>query len=68
MSYLASLDQSTTSTKCSIYRENGEIISQSIIEHTQICHQEGYLEHNPLEIIKNVHLTISNALKQAQEK
>lgn len=51
---IASIDQSTTTTKFSVFRLNGELVDQTLIEHTQIVPQSGWLEHSPTEIIKNV--------------
>lgn len=48
MAYLASLDQSTTSTKFSIFSQAGQLLAKEVIEHKQICPQEGLLEHDPL--------------------
>lgn len=63
-SYVASLDQSTTSTKLSIYKSNGTLIAKENISHTQICPHEGFLEHNPMEILNNVHLAIDSIVNQ----
>ena len=54
MAYLGSIDQSTTSTKFSLFRPNGQLVDQEIIEHAQICPKEGWLEHDPQEIIVNI--------------
>lgn len=45
--YVASIDQSTTSTKFSVFRLNGELVEQTILEHKQIVPKEGWLEHDP---------------------
>jgi glycerol kinase len=34
--YVASIDQSTTSTKFSVFRTNGSLVEQTILEHKQI--------------------------------
>lgn len=68
MSYIASLDQSTTSTKFSVFSTDGGLIAKHLIEHEQICKAEGWLEHNPLQIINNVRDCISGAVEQAKEK
>lgn len=51
MSILASLDQSTTSTKFSLFTPDGQLLAKHIKEHIQITPAEGLLEHDPLEII-----------------
>lgn len=63
MSYIASLDQSTTSTKFSVFSIEGALIAKHLIEHEQICKAEGWLEHDPLEIIKNVKVCIDGAVE-----
>ncbi len=68
MSYIASLDQSTTSTKFSVFSIDGVLIAKHLIEHEQICKAEGWLEHNPLQIINNVKECINGAVEQAKEK
>ncbi len=67
MTYLCSLDQSTTSTKFSLFQTNGKLIAQDIIEHQQYTPSQGLLEHDPIEIIKNVQTTISNVLAKVKE-
>lgn len=62
--YVASLDQSTTSTKFSIFETNGKLVDKEIIQHRQITPQDGWLEHDPIEIIKNTHTAISNLLQR----
>jgi len=64
MQYLTSLDQSTTSTKFSIFNTNGKLLSQSIIEHEQFTPQEGWLEHDPKEIANNIHEAIRQAVEE----
>lgn len=67
MTYLCSLDQSTTSTKFTLFQTNGKLIAQDIIEHQQYTPSQGLLEHDPIEIIKNVQATIANVLAKAKE-
>lgn len=43
MSYLASLDQSTTSTKFSLYHPDGKLVEQTILEHKQFTPSQGLL-------------------------
>jgi glycerol kinase len=53
MSYIAAIDQGTTSTRCIVFDRNGTIISQAQKEHTQIYPQPGWVEHDPEEIWRN---------------
>jgi glycerol kinase len=57
--YLASLDQSTTTTKFSLYLTDGTLAAQELVPHAQIANQENWLEHDPAEIVDNVHKAIS---------
>lgn len=43
MQFVCSLDQSTTSTKFSLYQTNGKIVAQDIIEHKQYTPAQGLL-------------------------
>lgn len=67
MTYLASIDQSTTSTKFSIFTPGGQLVAKQVVEHQQICSKEGWLEHNPKEIIANVELCIQKTIATMKE-
>lgn len=53
MTYVAAIDQGTTSTRCIVFDRKGTIISVAQKEHEQIYRQPGWVEHNPEEIWKN---------------
>ncbi|MCY6372750.1 glycerol kinase GlpK [Clostridium ganghwense] len=48
--YIMALDQGTTSSRCIIFDEKGEIVSVSQKEFEQIYPKAGWVEHNPMEI------------------
>ncbi len=48
--YIMALDQGTTSSRCILFDESGNICSMSQKEFTQIYPQPGWVEHNPMEI------------------
>ena len=48
--YIMALDQGTTSSRCIIYNNKGEIISMAQKEFEQIYPNPGWIEHNPMEI------------------
>ena len=48
--YVMALDQGTTSSRCILFNEAGEICSVAQKEFTQIYPQPGWVEHNPMEI------------------
>lgn len=48
--YVMALDQGTTSSRCILFDQAGNICSMSQKEFTQIYPQPGWVEHNPMEI------------------
>ena len=64
MKLIAALDQGTTSTKCILFDQRGEITSSAQKEHKQIYPHPGWVEHNPIEIIENTKEVFSSALEQ----
>jgi glycerol kinase len=65
MSYIASLDQGTSSTRCMIFDQGGNVIGRDQIEHSQITPQAGWVEHDASEIWSNSQAVIKGALKNA---
>jgi len=65
MSYIASLDQGTSSTRCIIFDKAGAAIGRGQIEHSQITPKSGWVEHDASEIWKNSQLVIKKALQGA---
>ncbi len=50
MKYIMSLDQGTTSSRCIIFDENGNITSVAQQEYRQIYLESGWVEHDPNDI------------------
>lgn len=48
--YIMALDQGTTSSRCILFNEDGNIVSMAQREITQIYPKGGWVEHNPMEI------------------
>jgi len=65
---IAALDQGTTSTRCILFNQSGEIVASSQKEHRQIYPQPGWVEHDPLEIWQNTVKVIEGALVKADLK
>ena len=59
--YVMALDQGTTSTRCIIFDANGQIASQSQLEHKQYFPQPGWVEHDPEEIRLNIRRVMADA-------
>src|SRR2546430_17270229 len=48
--FIASIDQGTTSTRCTIFKHDGSEVARRQLEHEQILPSAGWVEHNPVEI------------------
>ncbi len=64
--YIGALDAGTTSTRFIIFDHEARIVSQVQRDHTQIFPQQGWVEHDPLEIWTNAGLVMQQALAKAQ--
>lgn len=60
-SFIAAIDQGTTSTRCIIVDKQGNIHSAAQKEHTQIYPKPGWVEHNPEEIWQNTLEVVAKA-------
>jgi len=65
---IAALDQGTTSTRCILFNQKGEIITSCQKEHSQIYPQPGWVEHDPMEIWENSIFVIEEVLKEVELK
>ncbi len=63
-SYIAAIDQGTTSSRCALIDHHGAIVAMAQREHRQIYPKPGWVEHDPVEIRQNVMDVISEALDQ----
>jgi glycerol kinase len=63
--YVGAIDQGTTSTRFIVFDGKGQIISVAQKEHPQICPRPGWVEHDPLEIMRNTQEVIGAALARA---
>ena len=60
--YLGALDQGTTSTRFMAFDRGGNVVASAQKEHRQILPHPGWVEHDPLEILRNAHFVIAEAL------
>jgi glycerol kinase len=63
--YVAAIDQGTTSSRCILFDRRGHIASVAQKEHTQIFPQPGWVEHDAVEIWRNVQVVVQPALNDA---
>ena len=64
---IASIDQGTTSTRCILFDEEGQVLGVGQREHTQLFPRPGWVEHDAREIRDNTELVIREALQAAGE-
>ena len=62
--YVGALDLGTTSNRFIIFDKNGNIVGLDQKEHEQIYPKPGWVEHNPMEIVKNTNAVIQGALNK----
>lgn len=62
--YILAIDQGTTGTRAIIFNKKGLEVSNSYLEHQQIFPNEGWVEHNPEEILKNSLKVIIDAVNK----
>ena len=60
--YVMALDAGTTSNRCILFNEKGEMCSVAQKEFTQIYPQPGWVEHNPMEIWSSQLAVIGEAM------
>lgn len=63
--YVLAVDQSTQGTKAVLFGEDGRLVSKCSKPHRQIIHDNGFVEHDPLEIAANVRLVMREAVELA---
>ncbi|WP_084961113.1 glycerol kinase GlpK [Thermoactinospora rubra] len=63
--YVMSIDQGTTSTRCILFDHRGRLVSVAQREHRQHFPKPGWVEHDALEIWRNLERIIVDALAQA---
>ena len=60
--YILALDQGTTSSRAIVFDHAGTIVTVGQKEHEQIFPRAGWVEHDPMEIWKNVREVVAQAL------
>lgn len=65
MGYILSIDQSTAGTKGLVWNKAGRLLSRCDIPHRQITNEQGWVEHDPMEIYVNVLDVVKKAIDKA---
>ncbi|GAA1006381.1 MULTISPECIES: glycerol kinase GlpK [Streptomyces] len=60
--YVMSIDQGTTSTRCILFDHRGRLVSVAQREHRQYFPRPGWVEHDAMEIWRNVQRIVPEAL------
>ncbi|MGP9693382.1 glycerol kinase GlpK [Brachybacterium sp. AOP25-B2-12] len=63
--YILAIDQGTTSSRAIVFDHAGQIVSTGQKEHEQIFPRAGWVEHDPLEIWRNIRTVVGDALTGA---
>jgi glycerol kinase len=64
--YVMSIDQGTTSTRCILFDHRGRLVSVAQREHQQYFPRPGWVEHDAVEIWRNVRRIVPEALADAR--
>ncbi|NCC64223.1 MAG: glycerol kinase GlpK [Spirochaetia bacterium] len=51
--YVLSFDQSTSTTKALLFDMQGSLVARYDVSHRQVINEQGWVEHNPKEILQN---------------
>jgi glycerol kinase len=62
--YVGAIDQGTTSTRFMVFDKAARIVAVAQKEHEQIFPKPGWVEHDPLEILRRTEEVITEALEQ----
>jgi glycerol kinase len=65
-SFVAAIDQGTTSTRFMVFDHGGAVVARHQVEHAQLMPHPGWVEHDPLEIWQNTQTVITTALDGRQ--
>lgn len=67
-SYIIGIDQSTQGTKAVLFDKSGKIIGRQDIAHEQIINNLGWVEHDPVQIYKNVIVAVKALINSVSVK
>ena len=62
--YVGAIDQGTTSTRFMVFDQSSRVVAVAQKEHEQIYPQPGWVEHDPLEILRRTEEVIGDALQR----
>jgi glycerol kinase len=62
--YIGAIDQGTTSTRFMVFDQAARVVAVTQKEHEQIFSRPGWVEHDPLEILRRTEEVIAESLEQ----
>ena len=62
-SYVAAIDQGTTSSRCILFDHDGKMVASHQLEHAQITRRPGWVEHDADEIVERVRTCVKVAMR-----
>ncbi len=62
---IAAIDQGTTSTRCMLFNQQGQVVAMEQKEHRQIFPRPGWVEHDAVEILAAAQEVLRGALRKA---
>jgi len=62
--YIGAIDQGTTSTRFMVFDQAARVVAVAQKEHEQIYPKPGWVEHDPLEILRRTEEVIADAMAQ----
>jgi glycerol kinase len=63
--FVAAIDQGTTSSRCLLFDHAGRMVSVAQLEHRHHYPQPGWVEHDAVEVWRNVTRVVPRAVRQA---
>ncbi len=63
--FVAAIDQGTTSTRCLLFDHAGRMVAVAQMEHRQHYPRPGWVEHDAVEVWRNVTKVVPRAIRQA---
>lgn len=63
--YILSIDQSTQGTKAMLFDRQGDLLFRCDRKHRQIITEEGWVEHDPIEIFENTLLVVKDLIAKS---
>ncbi len=63
--YVLGIDQSTQGTKALLFDRKGVLLCRTDLPHRQIINEQGWVEHDPMQIYDNTVQVVKNLVKKA---